>query len=205
MKRLSFGISVSLFALLLLWGAQPAAAQHQVVLQSEESELLIEGTSTVNSFTCEAEEVEGRARLDTSGQQPRRGEAKAEVAVPVRRFDCGKRRMNQDLYDALKASAHPVIRFELDTAHVVEQEPRTYQLHTSGRLTIAGTERPVTLEVDAQHLPDGRYRAQGSQPLSMRDYGIDPPSALLGLVKAHDRIVVRFDLIARPMTPASGE
>lgn len=204
MKRFSFDILVSLFALLLLLGGQPAAGQHQVVVEPEESELLIEGTSTVNSFTCEAEEIEGRARLDSSGQA-QRTEATAEVVVPVRQFDCGKQRMNWDLYDALKASAHPFIRFELDTAEVVEQEPKAYQLRTSGWLTIAGTEQPVTLEVDAQHLPDGRYRAQGSQPLSMRAFGIDPPSALLGLVKAHDRIVVHFDLIARPMTPTSSE
>jgi hypothetical protein len=30
----------------------------------------------------------------------------------------------------------------------------------------------------------------------MTDFGIDPPSGLLGAVRAHDRITVRFELAA---------
>jgi hypothetical protein len=63
-------------------------------------------------------------------------------------------------------------------------------------LTIAGTERLVSLTVQGQQRANGAYQATGSLPLLMSDFGIDPPTAMLGLIKAHDEITVRFKLIA---------
>jgi polyisoprenoid-binding protein YceI len=104
--------------------------------------------------------------------------------------------MNRDMYEALKASSHPEIGFLLDGVEVVDSNPDgdEYNLRATGRLSLAGEERQVTLSVRGTNLPDGRLRATGAVDLLMSDFGITPPTALLGLVRARDQITVAFDL-----------
>jgi len=179
----------------------PAGAQDAYML-APESRLRIEGTSTIDTFTCEAETIVGSGYLqgsrDVAGEKSRIGseEASVELVVPVTSFDCGKARMNRDMYEALKASSHPEIGFLLDGVEVVDSNPdgEEYNLRATGRLSLAGEERQVTLSVRGTNLPDGRLRATGAVDLLMSDFGITPPSALLGLVRARDQITVAFEL-----------
>lgn len=196
-----------LFALAFVLGlAWPAQGQVRVALQ-DGSRIWIEGSSNVNAFTCRAREIQGQGRVpDMTGTSDTDATTRAEIAltVPVRTFDCGKRQMNEDLYQALQVRSHPTIHYELDEAEVVARPQgtdATYRLEARGYLTIAGTTRPVTLDLTARRLAEGRFRAQGSLPLLMTDFGVEPPTALLGLVRAHDRIVVRFDLVAEADAP----
>jgi hypothetical protein len=48
-----------------------------------------------------------------------------------------------------------------------------------------------------------RLHGQGSLQVRMTDFGVEPPTALFGLVKAHDDILIRFHLMADPDTPTA--
>ena len=75
-----------------------------------------------------------------------------------------------------------------------------------GTLRIAGRERVVRVPVQVQQQRDGSLRAQGALPILMTDYGISPPTALFGVLRTENRIVVKFDLLVdRPSTVASVE
>lgn len=170
-----------------------ASAQTRFELQPE-SRFWIDGTSTVSAFTCEAAEVAGSGLVEP-------GRLSARVAVPVEAFDCGIGRMNRDFREALRAEEHPEIRFELRSAEVLEApaEPGGWaRLEARGTLTLAGAERAVLLRAEGRQLPDGRVRLRGRHVLRMTHFGLTPPTALLGLVRAHDVITVRFDLVAEP-------
>jgi polyisoprenoid-binding protein YceI len=141
--------------------------------------------------------------VGTVSDRPSSSSAHALVLVPVASFDCGDKRMNRDFTAAMKAEAFPEISFELIKAAVFEtakNEETSLKIGITGRLSIAGTERTVALTISAWDLGDGRYRAQGHVPLRMSTFGVDPPSALLGLIKARDDILVRFDLVASMLT-----
>ena len=178
----------------------PVAAQASYDGQSytvrEASQFWIDGTSTVNAFTCAASDVVGFGTVDEG--TTRRADFHAEVVVPVRSFDCGVRQMNRDLYDALKGKAHPAVRFTLQYAEVLPGRASSEwtPLKVWGTLTLAGKQRPVTVTAQGQRLDNGRVRIQGRHALRMTDFDIEPPTGLLGLVRAHDDIVVRFDLVA---------
>jgi len=123
----------------------------------------------------------------------------AEVTIPVRALDCGSGPMNRDLYAALDADAHSSIRFDLDAAQALEAEARPgawVRVRASGTLRIAGASRRITLDAQGRRLPNGRVALRGRQALRMSDFGVAPPSHALGLVRAHDAIVARFDLVA---------
>lgn len=188
----------TLALIMLILVTQTVEAQNVEARVEPGSAIMIDGTSSVNSFTCTADDVDGRATLQSAGAPAR--QADVVVVVPVRDFDCGKRRMNSDMHAALKADRFPAITFELERASVEERvghEGRfVHDLNVQGRISIAGTERSIILPVRGRQTEDGTFRVTGEVQLKMTDFGIDPPTALLGLVQAHDDIVVRFDIKA---------
>lgn len=178
---------------------------HRFAVQAE-SRMRIEGSSTVNTFTCLARDLTGYLIHDGPAAAATSHMAgphlpQAVLVVPVRSFSCGDRRMDRDLYRALKASDFPEIRYELSDVEILDnpsESSQTHRLHAAGRLTVAGTTRPIKTALPGLRLPDGRLRATGVQEMRMSDFGIERPSALWGLIKARDRLLIRFDLIAAP-------
>lgn len=184
MLRFSLLVSIALVAL-------GSTERYEV---TSGSHFWIDGTATTGAWTCATEAVTGQGIL--GGE-----ELSATVTVPVRAFDCGSGQMNRDMRRALRAADHPTISFDLANAEVLRPEPLPgvwVRVRASGTLRLAGAERPLSLIADGRQRADGRVEIRGRQPLRMSDFGVSPPSHVLGLVRAHDDIVVRFNLIATP-------
>jgi polyisoprenoid-binding protein YceI len=178
-------------AVLLVGAAGAGVSQHYAVASG--SRFRIDGTSTVGTWRCAATEVAGTAHV------PAGARVTAEVTVGVRSFDCGVARMNRDFREALRVDAHPAIRFVLDRAEVLAPEARPgawVPVRVTGRLRLAGTERPVVIAAEGQRQGQGRVRVRGTHALRMTDFGVDPPTGMLGLVRARDNVTVAFDLHA---------
>ena len=179
-------------ALLLLSGAGQPDVRY--VVQSG-SRFAIDGTSTLGRYRCETAQV--------AGSGVARGAATTRVAatilVPVRAFDCGRDAMNRDFYRALQAEAHPTIRIKIASAALLDRSEGSVwrPVRAEGTLRLAGTERTITIEAEGQRVSSNEVRVRGAYALDMTDYGIDPPSGLLGLVRAHDRVVASFDVVAK--------
>ena len=167
------------------------------------SAITIEGMSTVNSFSCTSKFIQGYGNLSGDPTTPEYSEVSAEVAAQVKLFDCGNSRMNKDLWKALQSDQHPLIMYTLDTASVsLPSDGRNEEIDVSasGTLTIAGTERPVELQLKAVQLSENLYSAIGTHEILMSDFNVEPPKALFGLIKARDRITIHFDLKTRLTT-----
>ena len=109
--------------------------------------------------------------------------------------------MNEDFYEALHGDKHHEIIYELLDASVVEEPSDSdgwYRMLVTGNLSIAGTTQRVEATVWGKRQEDGFFRVRGSKPLKMTSFGVSPPVALLGLIKADDRIEVHFNLLAAP-------
>lgn len=165
------------------------------------SRLWIEGTSTVDSFTCNTHQVNGYAEIisNTDVNDNNLRKDKVEVTIPVFTLDCGKSIMNDDMYNAMKADKFPMIKYELINAHIasgLDTSATRFSLNALGYLTIAGITHEVDFTINVEKLPGGRFRLIGKKSLSMLDYNITPPSHFFGLIRAHDQLVVNFDIIA---------
>ena len=157
------------------------------------SRFQIDGTSTLGRYSCAASAVTGSADVPVAGPM------EAEVTVGVRSFDCGQARMNRDFRRALQAEGHPEIRFDLDTAAALAAEARPgawVPVRATGRLRLAGVKRAVTVTAEGQRLGRGHVRLRGQHAMRMTDFRVEPPSGMLGMVRARDPVVVRFDLTA---------
>lgn len=181
------------FLLLLLGMMSGTLLAQEISIDTEESRLWIEGSSNVNNFRCNAGRYRGQVEPPTSDTT-----VKVEVDVAVEGLDCGKRRMNRDLYETLRSKSHPQISFQYVSTESMTylDETDRYELIVNGRLTVAGHTTDIQFPLDAEVLEDGMIRATGKTDLKMTDYNVEPPSALLGLVRVDNELTVHFELFA---------
>lgn len=174
----------------------PIEANVQFRLDSE-STITIEGTSTVNSFSCISKFIQGYGSFYGNPLRTENSGVSAEIAAQVKLFDCGKSRMNKDFWKALQSDRYPIITYALDEVSTnlpTDVASGEIEITARGTLTIAGIERPVVLQLLARRVSENFYRATGTHEILMSDFNVEPPTALFGLIKARDNISILFDL-----------
>lgn len=169
--------------------ANPALGQTRRVfeLDAGNGSVWLEGSFTLGSFSCTATAVVATIDVDvTNGDRP----VAASLSLPTRGLDCGNRAMERDLHRAVRADTYPEIRYAFDTADVsVVGDFVTI----GGRLTLAGVTRELVVS-GRYTRGSGALAARGSATFRMTEFDVQPPTALMGLIRARDRIIVRFDL-----------
>jgi polyisoprenoid-binding protein YceI len=191
MKRLA-----SLLMTTVAW-AGVSAAQPEVVLQPG-GELAIDGKSTVRDFTCKALEVKarltpGEARGSLAPEHLAGALREVRLDIPVGRLDCANGTMNEHMFNALLLAQHPTLRFQMSGYEVGAAREGQVPLRIRGELTMAGATRPIDLSASAEPTPEGGLRVRGRYLLRMTDWGVRPPTLMLGTLKVADSVVVRFD------------
>ncbi|MEL7833147.1 hypothetical protein [Fodinibius sp. Rm-B-1B1-1] len=186
-------------------GAQSLSSNLSI---EEGAQLWIEGSASMVNFKCKAQQLSGVGEIGNT-EHPEttvQGQGTVSIAIilPVDALDCGKRAMNKDMYEALKAEQHSTIGYQLLEATLTEQEgipsdslSRWMNIRTRGIMKIAGEQDTTTFNVQGKILNDQRFRVKGSKPIHMDTYNIDPPRAMFGLIKADKNLTVHFDVIVR--------
>jgi hypothetical protein len=175
-----------------------------------DSRLWLEGSSNLRDWRCDATTLDASIDLDDGASYDATEGAiarlrRVQVRVPTYALTCGRSQMDNIMYKALRVDAEPACRQIVGRFEVVPGpgDP-DHSLVMQGSLRIAGQERPVRVPVVVQQQRDGSLRAQGALPILMTDYGITPPTALFGVLRTDNRIVVKFDLLVdRSSTIAS--
>jgi polyisoprenoid-binding protein YceI len=190
------------FLLVLVAGLlQTASAQSsQDVSQysfTSDTQLFIDGTSSVHDWTCEVPDATGAFTTATSEADAAFAITGGTVSIRVEDIDCGKRIMNNKLEDALTANDAETIDFEVASADVSAQDGNAFTLDVTGNLTIAGSTQAVELTANGT-MQNGTIQFEGSHTMLQSDFGIDPPTALLGRLKTGDEVTVRFVVTATP-------
>ena len=154
----------------------------------KESRVWLEGTSTVRSFKCTATKLDVAVVADTE-QQPADMVKSASLTVPVAQLECGNKTMNEHMRKALKAEANPQIIWKMSSYEV-----QGASVVINGNLTIAGKENAIELRGTGS-ADKGTIRFKGSKQFKMTEYGVKPPSLMLGTMKVGDPVTVSFDLV----------
>ena len=163
---------------------------------TEGSKLWIEGDSSIHAWKCEAAKFDGAGEA-TSAEAVAASLTAFELGVPVNDLRCGNDTMEGKLRDALKAGKFGRIDYTLTS---VKPLPGG-KVEIAGKLAIAGVEKTVTAVVTIARAPGNVFVAKGSLPMKMSDFGVEPPTAMLGLLKTADAITIRFELRALAPPP----
>lgn len=156
--------------------------------------MTIKGTSNLHDWESTAKEV--RAKGDINLQQGKFTAINTlSVEIPVKSIKSTKGSiMDNKTYDALKADSHANITFKLEGVTPIKSQQDGYSVTASGNLAIAGTTKKIELTVKGKANDDGSITFNGSYKLKMTDFGIKPPTALMGTMKVGNDIEVVFSI-----------
>ena len=163
------------------------------------SKLYVKGTSNVTDFTCQCLESfpKSQFQIMATNEETKIRFSKTALQIRTKKLDCGNKPMNNDMYETLKADDYPYIEIELIEARPgksLDKMNSWVPLEATANITIAGVTRKETLTVKGMKLDTLQYRFKSSKALLMTDYGINPPRALLGLIKVNNEISIELDL-----------
>lgn len=159
----------------------------------------VSGTSSLHDWESEATKVSADASLDLSGAQLE-GINSLKVTVAAKGIVSPKGKiMDNKTYDALKADKYPNITFRLDKATV-----NGSAVQATGKLTIAGKTQTVSLNATSRMDSAGNITFSGSKAIKMTDYGMDPPTALMGTIKTGDEVTIKYELTLKPSGENTG-
>jgi hypothetical protein len=189
-----------------------------VLIASSGSQVVLDGSSNVTDWRCSGSTLDARmevdaplAHINTIIDRIEDGDVAKldpnfasfpqpdfELQLPVTSLRCGNGRMERDMYNALRADKYPTIDFRFHklvggVEHDIDA--KTYRATVAGELTLAGARRRIELPIEAVRIGRDRFRLRARLPLRMTDFRITPPTALFGMVKAKDELIVNFDLI----------
>jgi polyisoprenoid-binding protein YceI len=68
-------------------------------------------------------------------------------------------------------------------------------LKTIGSLSIAGVTKQVTMDVHCIVNKDATISCTGAEQLKMSDYGVKPPTFMLGAMKTGDNVSLNFNIV----------
>ena len=171
------------------------------------SHVTIEGSSTLHGWRVEGQQFGGYlivqenelASLWNSTSSAHPLAPTVHVEIPVASLKSGKRGMDDKISEALKAKRHPTIAYRLESAEIktrqttqVDDCDGSRPIDTNGVLTVAGAERTVNIPMQVRCLSKNRLEVSGGTSLRMTDFGIDPPTAMLGMVRTGDTVHVHW-------------
>ena len=178
--------------------AQPFSTKLDILPSSK---LWLEGTSTLHDYKAETSKLRGTILAQVA--EPSKIEnflPTTSIEIPVKTLKSGDKKLDANMYDALKEDDFHSISYRMLSATKLNDttggENKRTLFRTNGILTVAGKEQEIAMDVSVAS--DSTIRVAGSKELLMTDFGIEPPTMMLGLIKTDNRIVIKFDLSLRP-------
>lgn len=161
------------------------------------SRVWVDGTSSVRSWHCESARGEGSAAAQTVDPAQLGSVQRAEFSVQVATLDCRNNTMNGHMRTALKAATAPEIAFRATSVQVTPTGADAGTAKLEGTLSMGGAERPVSIDATVAR-ENGQLRVRGSKRLVMTEWGLRPPSLMMGTMKVNPNVTVGFDVVLKP-------
>jgi len=187
-------------------GKTPGEVQFHILPQSN---LTLEGNSTLHKFSLQAEELNGSLVINKQDyrQNPLQAvteDPQGQVKVPVKQLNSGEKGLDKNMEKAMAADQYPEITYHLTGVALVDttaSDTGWTTFRTTGDLTIHGTTKSIAMTVKGQQVNENQLRFKGKKPIKMSDYGVKPPVLMFGAIKTDDTIVVDFNLLVKANQP----
>lgn len=187
--------------------------RYLVLKPGKAAELWLSGTSNVHRWQCKAGEVQGALLTNISAQRMRSkvlayldgrlpeavegSEMHVWLTVRPEDLECANDRMHRDLNRAVRADEYPEIKYwyrGMGSAPkiVTGADGAELRVDVVGDLFLGGEMRSVVHTSKIRLKEKNIIIVEGKLELDMRDFDIDPPTALLGIIRAHPDLTVSY-------------
>jgi len=161
---------------------------------SENSSLLVNGSTNVNKFSCG---ILAYGQTDTLvvSKTDRGVVLTGSIGLSVESFDCHNSMMTRDLRKTLKEREFPKLRINfLSLSRLPELTTQPQFIKGLVNIEIAGIRKRY--EVDYQITIDAQkvIHLLGTREVNFSDFNLIPPRKLGGMIKTNDKLSVEFHL-----------
>ncbi len=174
--------------IILIFSALAVGAQQNYVISGAQ-ELKITGTSTIHDWDMVATDgIKGTARMEMKNGKLEDIKS-LKVEMPAKSLKSGKSSMDKNAYEALKANKFPNIIFEMTELIQINEE----RVKAKGKLTVADNSKIIPVEVEYR-ISGNQIHFSGSEQITFKDFGLEPPSAVLGTIKTGNELTLHIEI-----------
>jgi len=171
---------------------QLITAQQAVQMVPASSTFTIQGTSSLHDW----EEKLEKFNVDLSLKMKEKeiaGIEKVSFYCKSASITSENSLMTKKTLEALQAEKYPEIIFTLVSVDKLVSKGNSFSGTVTGDIKLAGVTKRISIPC-AGSSSNNLITLKGSKSLSLAEYKIKPPTAMLGTLKTGDQITVAFDL-----------
>ena len=183
--------------------AAPLIAQDLSLTLLPEYTMRIAGTSNVRDWDADVTTIEIDFALQNMNTWDL-ADLKKEMfnnltlRIPVADISSKTRGLTGKVQKYLKKEQHPFITFQLKHVTDIQLADSSALIKAEGVINAAGKDHYTTLDATLSTSETGPIVISGSTTLHMTSFDIDPPTALLGSIRAVDKFEIHFTLPFAP-------
>ena len=164
------------------------------------SKLSIDGKTNVNAFTCAIAKYSGTDTLvlHEGGRNVRPVFVKGSVGLDASTFDCSMAIMTSDFRKTVKSDEYPAILIDFIS---FERTPRYAQQEENFKgilkISLAGITKLFEVDCSIEAKEYGMIHLKGERNFTFADFGLKPPSRMMGTIKVKQDLTVKFHLVLK--------
>lgn len=185
-------ITAWLTAILAISFPLSSSGQAKAKLILPESKVSVRGTSSMHDWEVAFEKYEVEFLLEHSDKD-KISISNIKAAFSGASVTSDNSIMTGKARDALKVKEHPEIVFISDGADNMVRNEGKINGTLVGKLSLGGVSKSIDI-VFTGSIKGDSIHISGSEEVNMADYGIKPPTALLGTLKTGEKVTIELQL-----------
>jgi len=196
MKRISL-----IFQFLILANISIIAQTAVSVDLQNNSCISISGTSNVLSFkfTQSGEKLLKKNFIIVATQNQHKITLSQNIqAIPVNNFTSNNKLALRDFLKLVKSNIYPSFQVQLNYVETTPKEASLDNLkaNASVNITITGVTKHYMIPISSEKKGD-LYAFNGIKKLNIHDFGLSPPTEMMGLIRVNEWIDIDFNIICK--------
>jgi hypothetical protein len=177
----------------------PGVALSQVKMGSNNTKLVIEGTSNIHDWimTSTTGSTSGTWTFDATGIPTSLTNLSFIINVTTLKSEKGST-MDNNAYKAMASEKYPAIKFSSASATIQNKGGNAFTVTAPGKLSISSSIKDVTLVANGKVNADKSLTLGGSYKLVTTDYNVKAISIMLGAIKTSANVNIIYSLTAKP-------
>ncbi len=157
--------------------------------------LTVSGTSTLHDWDMKSTQGSCEVFFTFNAAGAITGMTGLNFSTPALALKSGHGAMDKNAYKALKTDKNATVSFTANSATITPLAvANDYLVKTTGKLSIAGTSIDAEITAHCKVNSDKSITVMGSRKISMKEYGMVPPSFMMGTIKTGNDVTLKFDL-----------